>query len=159
MRLVQTLRGGDVPYGAAVLLHHFTDAEHWPEILAAGAIRASWQRGASPLTVHLSRDGDPESLPWALRGRRIRILVRVPDAEAHPWQEWAQHHLEPEELWSLAESSSAAAGGLPNQWNGKPEEWFVLERPVPMAEWEKAIDLDTRSSLWVAGRDKGGVER
>ncbi|MFF4252277.1 hypothetical protein ACFY1L_13810 [Streptomyces sp. NPDC001663] len=139
-----------------MLLYHFTDTEHWPAILAAAEIRATWQRRMSPSTVHLSRGGDPESLPWALRTRRVRILVRVPDAEAYPWQEWAKQHLEPEELWSLTASSDPTVVGTPNQWNGKPEEWFVIERAVPMAEWEEVIDLETRSGLWIAGRETGG---
>ncbi|WP_405994053.1 hypothetical protein [Streptomyces sp. NBC_00986] len=131
-----------------MLLYHFTDAEHWNGILAAGEIRATWQRRNSPPTVHLCRDPDPEALPWALRDRRLRILVCVPDAEVHYWPDWVPSHLRPEEQWSLLASSDPSKTSVPNQWNGTPEEWFVVERAVPITEWEEVIDLDTRSCLW-----------
>ena len=135
-------------YGAPVLLYHFTDGEHWVDILTAGEIRPTWQRRNSPPTVHLSRDPDPEVLPWALRDRRFRMMVRVPDSEAHNWINWAPPYLEPEEQWSLMTYSDPNQTSMPNQWNGKPEEWFVIERPVPVAEWVEVIDLDTASCLW-----------
>ncbi|MEU1455463.1 hypothetical protein [Streptomyces avermitilis] len=133
-----------------MLLYHFTDRGQWPQILGSGAIDATWRRWeAAPPIVNLTEDADPQSLPWALRERRIRIMVDVPDAESHAWVPWAEAHGIPsEERWSLLADSDPSRTNQPNQWNGNPSAWFVVERPIPRAEWKEAIDLDTAACLW-----------
>lgn len=133
-----------------MLLYHFTDADHWSAVLASAEIRPTWQRGGSPLTVHLSRDPRREVLPWALRERSVRIAVEVPAVDAHLWVPWSRPFLQPEELWSLTAPSSE------NQWNGEPGEWFIVERPVPMTEWLKAEDVTAGRLLWPLPDDSPG---
>ncbi|MEU9015377.1 hypothetical protein AB0D12_37815 [Streptomyces sp. NPDC048479] len=125
-----------------MLHYHFTDADHWPDVLSCAEIRPTWQRGGSPLTVHLSKDPDPSGLRWKLRDRTVRIAVRVPHDEAHSWLEWSRPYLAPEERFSLIEPSSV------NQWNGDPASWFIVERPIPMADWVYAEDLAAVQRLW-----------
>jgi hypothetical protein len=126
-----------------MLLYHFTEAEHWSGILAAGEIRATWPRDPDRMpdlqrTVHLSASPDPADLPGNLAARSIRIAVEVPDVEAHRWVPWAWGHLPP----GAAESLTSARLG------GDPDGWYVVERALPAAEWVEAVDLETRMPLW-----------
>ncbi|MET9873793.1 hypothetical protein ABZZ36_04045 [Actinacidiphila glaucinigra] len=133
-----------------MLLYHFTDA--WPEILAAGAIDATCKHwDSAPLTAHFSADAAPGALPWTLRERRVRIAAEIPEADVHPWVQWATAHgIPPEQRISLLAHSDPARAEQTNQWNGYPDLWYVTERPVPVAEWTEAVDLRTRSLLWLA---------
>ncbi|MFI5800230.1 hypothetical protein [Streptomyces sp. NPDC051677] len=129
-----------------MLLYHFTEAADWPGVLASGEIQPRWHRGSSPCTVHLTNDPDRGALPWRLRDRVVRIAVDVPDSDAHPWLPWAGRYLPPEEHFSLMAPSTV------NQWNGRPECWFVVERPIRMDEWTCVDDVAEGASLWVADR-------
>jgi hypothetical protein len=125
-----------------VQLFHYTEAGLWPDLLSSGAIQPKWQLNGSPLTVHLSNDPTPSTLPWALRERTVRIAVDIPDADVRPSTAWLEPYLRPEDRWSLVAPSSE------NQWNGDPDRWFIVERAIPTTEWLGVENLSAGLTLW-----------
>jgi hypothetical protein len=124
-------------------LHHFTDA--WPDIDASNVILANW-RGLA----HLSITDDRTRLDLGHRDCRYRITVDLPDEDALPWKPWADAHLPPEELYSLTAPRLAQIRTRDDPPDAHPEEWFVVERPIPRAEWRIVTDLATGETLWAA---------
>ncbi|MFE7837459.1 hypothetical protein ACFU53_15895 [Streptomyces sp. NPDC057474] len=135
-----------------MLLYHFTDAEHWAGILAAGEIRATWPRDPDDMpelrrTVHLSDNPDPASLPAKLDVRQIRIALDVSDGEVHRWVSWAWDHLPP----------GAAEALTSTRLGGDPDAWYVVERSLPLAEWVEAVDLVSQVPLWPSAAVEGAT--
>ncbi|MFF7214737.1 hypothetical protein ACFZAU_30050 [Streptomyces sp. NPDC008238] len=126
-----------------MLLFHFTRPGLWPLILADAEIRATRPEGPDAVmeparTVHLTADPSPGSLPGPFRDRTVRITVEVPVPEAQRWHAWAGTKLP-------AGSAEALAAAL---FDGRPDEWFVVERAIPSAEWVSVIDLGVMAPLW-----------
>ncbi|WP_431961694.1 hypothetical protein [Actinacidiphila sp. bgisy160] len=68
----------------------------------------------------------------------MRITVEVPAPQAQRWRAWAGMRLP-------AGSAEAPTG---SRFDGRPDEWFVVERAIPSAEWVSVIDLGVMTHLW-----------
>ncbi|MYX37989.1 MULTISPECIES: hypothetical protein [unclassified Streptomyces] len=126
-----------------MLFFHFTRPGLWPLISADAEIRATWPEGLDDVpelarAVHLTTDPSPGSLPGPFRDRTVRITVEVPAPEARRWHAWAGTRLPAGSAETLAAT----------RFDGRPDEWFVLERAIPSAEWVSVIDLGVMQPLW-----------
>ncbi|MFD8079020.1 hypothetical protein ACFV3E_40980 [Streptomyces sp. NPDC059718] len=88
--------------------------------------------------MHLTADPNPAALPDSFRDCTVRITVEVSEP-AHRWHAWAG---------SMLPSSAADVLTATHFGGGRPDEWFVLERAIPAAEWVSVIDLAARTPLW-----------
>lgn len=123
-------------------LHHYTNA--WTQIDADGVILANWR---VPL-VHLSTSDDPAGLPVGLRNNRYRITIEVPARDVHEWTTWAYAHLDPGEARTLTTARLPAIPTADEPPPGRPEEWVIVGRDIPRAEWLWAADLHERRLVW-----------
>jgi hypothetical protein len=126
-----------------MLLFHFTRPELWPLILADAEIKATWPTGPDDMpelarTVHLTSDPSPVSLPEPFRDYTVRITVEVPAPEAQRWHAWAGTRLPAQTVHVLTAT----------HFGERPDEWFVVERAIPAAEWVSVVDLDVQTPLW-----------
>ncbi|WP_245939130.1 hypothetical protein [Actinacidiphila glaucinigra] len=100
-----------------------TDSEDPPEVLR---------------TVHLTADPGPASLPASFSDRTVRITVEIPEPEVQRWHAWAGTKLPAQTAQVLTAT----------RFGGRPDEWFVLERAIPQAEWVSVIDMRVPMALW-----------
>jgi hypothetical protein len=128
-----------------VILYHFTSASyHLPKILAAGYLKvvesnlSRTREHAGPDVVWLTSSPDPAaSRWWVVPGARsvdkaqIRITVDVPKRDVTKWRTWAARRgIDPRWARTLAEAGGSGS-------------WYVIERPVPAAEWTEIINART----------------
>ncbi|MFD8078473.1 hypothetical protein ACFV3E_38170 [Streptomyces sp. NPDC059718] len=126
-----------------MLLFHFTRPELWPLILADAEIKATWpaaqeDRHELAGTVHLTSDPSPASLPGPFRDCTVRFTVEVPAPEAQRWHAWAGTRLPAQTVHVLTAT----------HFGERPDEWFVVERAIPSAEWVAVVDLQVQKPLW-----------
>lgn len=131
-----------------MILYHFTSAWHLPQILEDGYIDVT----ESNLSQHREHAGP--DVAWFtksptvagttfLRGcsvdkTEVRFIVDVPGGEVQKWWTWARRRgIEPR--WA---KGLAAAGGSAS--------WYVIERPVPVAEWRNVTNVRTGAVLEVS---------
>lgn len=122
-------------------LFHYTSRLHWPSIVQQRLIRTTHnslepfaERG--PQVVWLTGNDAYQEQDWAAGSfvdkTEIRITVEIPEADAHLWSVWSREH-------SIKEHWYAALGQY-----GNPDEWVVVERPIPISEWAEVHRFDYR---------------
>jgi hypothetical protein len=122
-----------------MILYHFTCIEHLPKIEASGFIKVvesniSMRRPhAGPDVVWLTSDPHRNADSHGLAGSKVdktavRITVDVPESEVRAWIPWSRQR-----YITKAWASALEAGK-------RPDQWFVVERPVTRDEW-KAVDV------------------
>ena len=117
-----------------MLLYHYTTSFHMHSIEAEGVLRltdAVLQPTASkgPDQVVWLSDDPTWRQGWqqgsAFDKSEVRIVVDVPDAKK--WRKWARDHGSPR--WWMQVLERVGGGHKPGL------HWFVVERPIPRAEW------------------------
>ncbi len=114
-------------------LYHFTARHHLPAIRAAGVLKVTEsnmskrREHAGPDVVWLTSNPEPAAHTWKVGSivdkTEVRITVEVPKRAAHRWREWARRRGIDRE-WMRVLASVGGSGS-----------WYVVERPIPEAEW------------------------
>jgi hypothetical protein len=68
---------------------------------------------------------------------KTAIRVEVATLDAQHWPEWARTH----GVRNMRYRALAASGG-------DPERWWVVERPLPRAEWVEIVEMDGGAVIW-----------
>ena len=122
-------------------LYHFASAGRLAQIMDDGYLKVTesnmsrTREHAGPDVVWLTSDPDPSAQPWKsgapVDKTAVRFTVDVPKREAQRWRGWATRRgIDPRWLKNIA-----ASGG-----SGR---WYVIERPVPRAEWIEIVHTAT----------------
>jgi hypothetical protein len=127
-----------------VRLNHFTNPTNADYMIASGVIMTTesnigcrpedaLRHGLHPVGEHVGPDvvwltdldtaAQTGVLGGPARKGGVKVTVEVPDAEVHPWSEWAfDHGIHPTWYESLGR-------------HNRPDRWWVVERPIPHTEW------------------------
>ena len=141
-----------------MILYHFTSRYHLPAIMRDGALAPVESNVGGPGEPHKAPDvvwltTNPERrqgwmkgtggyangkmAPEAIDKGAVRITVDVPDAV--PWVPWARER-GIKQYWLDA---LANTGGRCD-----PNEWYIVERPVPCTEWLTIEDTLLHKVAW-----------
>jgi hypothetical protein len=161
-----------------VILYHFTARERVPEVVASSVLKptdpvlrkdlgerasrlavrfegdplladavAEWsaerieREFGGPLVVHLTTDHRDCSALW--NGKNTaRFTVDIPRSEAHASVRWARD-------FGIAESVLKAL----RFGHRDHQQWHVVARAIPTAEWVDVIDTETQDILWERSAD------
>lgn len=131
-----------------MILYHFTSTWHLPQILEDGYI------GVTESNLSRHREHAGPDVAWFTKSptvagttflqgtvvdkTEIRFIVDVPSGDAHKWWTWARRR-GIDLRWARG---LAAAGGSAF--------WYVIERPVPAAEWRNVTNVRTGELIEVS---------